>query len=168
MKTLSTPYRVVAALLSVTMFASIALPVLQHACAGPAPPSESSPAMHAVADAPMAMDHGAVSHEAMHPEHPPDGLDAASQSPRSEVSPLVPCPDVCPVGTCCTVESAPSEVPDFRLPVRTEMDANVLPLRPVDRVAVPVPDRTVHSPHRSESPPLSSVRLHVWTATFLK
>lgn len=171
---LPVPYRLVAALLSGTMLAGIALPVLQHACAGPASPPEASPAMHAVADAHGAVtahgavDHGAVKQEATHPEHQPDGPYAAPHAPQSEASPLLPCPDVCPMGTCCTVESAPAEVPDVRLPVRTELDTDVLALRPVNRVAVPVPDRTAHPPHRSESPPLSSVRLHVWTATFLK
>jgi hypothetical protein len=161
MNRLPLPYRLLSALLCVTLLAGVVLPAVQHACAMSMMEAEG----HEMAShSEMAPHHGAMHAPAQEAPSAHTGRDAEA-TPASEAA--FDCLDRCLDGDCCTLESAPADAPDLRLPLRAEAGSADLPIRTAERVAVPTPDRRTASPVPLDSPPLSSVRLHVWTATFL-
>jgi hypothetical protein len=77
------------------------------------------------------------------------------------------CEGDCTGVACCVSVSALTDRPDLRLPDRG-VSADVLRLRVVEPVSIPAPDRDDAVWGRAlDSDPVSSVRRHVWTATFL-
>ena len=139
MNRLGRTYQGLAALLSAVLLLGGVLPGLPGLCAEMASSSpQQAVAMHAEA--------GAESH-----------------APSSSYD----CEGECAGVTCCMSVSSFTETLDLRLPDRGAT-ADLARFRSVGTVSIPAPDRDdavwVEEP---ESDPISSVRLHVWTATFL-
>ena len=132
-------YRGMAVLLSAVLLLGGVLPGLQGLCAEmvSAAPQETV-AMHAEAEA---TGHAHASSHA--------------------------CEGECAGVTCCASISSFRDRLDLRLPDRGAA-ADLTRLRHVETVSIPAPDRYnsvwVEDP---DSDPISSVRRHVWTATFL-
>ena len=132
-------YRGMAVLLSAVLLLGGVLPGLQGLCAEMASAaSQQTVAMHAEA--------GATGH-----------AHASSHA----------CEGECAGITCCASISSFTDRLDLRLPDRGAA-ADLTWLRHVEAVSIPAPDRDnsvwVGDP---DSDPISSVRRHVWTATFL-
>ena len=127
-----------AALLSAVLLLGGVLPGLQGLCAERA--SAVSPGSVVHADA-AAMSHA---HDSSHE-----------------------CEGDCVGIACCASVPSFTETPDLRLPDRGAA-ADCARLRTVEDVSVPAPERDESEWVRDIEPGLlSSVRLHVWTATFL-
>lgn len=132
-------YRGMAALLSAVLLLGGILPGLQGLCAemASAAPQETV-AMHGEAEA------AGHAHASSHA-----------------------CEGECAGGTCCASISSFTDRLDLRLPDRGAA-TDLMRLRRVEPVSIPAPDRDnsvwVGDP---DSDPISSVRRHVWTATFL-
>lgn len=133
-------YRAMAVLLSAVLLLGGVLPGLQGLCAEMASeaPQQQTVVMHAEAEA---AGHG---HSSSHA-----------------------CEGECAGVTCCMSVSSFTDRLDLRLPDRG-VAADLTRLRHVEPVSIPAPDRDdavrVGDP---DSDPISSVRRHVWTATFL-
>ena len=132
-------YRGMAVLLSAVLLLGGVLPGLQGLCAEMASAaSQQTVVMHAEAEA---VGHG---HSSSHA-----------------------CEGECAGITCCASISSFTDRLDLRLPDRG-VAADLTRLRHVEPVSIPAPDRDdavrVGDP---DSDPISSVRRHVWTATFL-
>lgn len=160
-------HRWIAALLSVAMFAGILLPAVQRVCATPNFFGEA-----AVDVSPsFAAHHGTGSHDGPHGEASVSALDYdAEENPvRKAAPPSADCVDLCLDGCGCTVQSIPVDVPDLHQPERSAQDEDSLVLSTADHAAVPTLDRATRSTILGNAVPLFPVvRLHVWTATFLK
>jgi hypothetical protein len=77
------------------------------------------------------------------------------------------CEGDCTGVACCVSVSALTDRPDLRLPDRV-VSADLTGLRRGEPVSIPVPDRGDTVRVRAlDSDPVSAVRRHVWTATFL-
>jgi hypothetical protein len=77
------------------------------------------------------------------------------------------CEADCPGMTCCVSVSSFTDRMDLQLPDRGAT-ADLTRLRSVEDVPVPAPEDDPSTPVRGlDADALSSVRLHVWTATFL-
>jgi hypothetical protein len=149
----------VAALLSVVLLAGVLLPVLRHACTdADAPSAASATEAHAVAAPHTASDHaGSDATASSHNQHPAPADGSAHE-----------CDNPCAIGACCVLPSLLSEAPDLYRVDRTVQPADVLPRLTVEDRTRPWPDRTSWRPRSADSfSPPPSVRLHVWTATFL-
>jgi len=131
-------YRWMAVLMSAVLLLGGVLPGLQGLCAERASAPQQTVAMHAEAEA------AGHAHASSHA-----------------------CEGECAGVTCCASISSFTDRLDLRLPDRGAV-ADLLRLRHVEAVSIPAPDRDaavwVEDP---DSDPISSVRRHVWTATFL-
>jgi hypothetical protein len=138
MQSHSPAYRFGSVLLSAVLLLGGVLPGLQGLCAEMAASPQETVAMHAEAEA------AGHAHASSHT-----------------------CEGECVGVTCCASISSFTDRLDLRLPDRGA-PTDLARLRTVESVAVPVPDRDhpvwVGEP---DSDPISSVRRHVWTATFL-
>jgi hypothetical protein len=132
-------YRWLAALMSAVLLLGGVLPGLQGLCAEMASAaSQQTAALHAEAEA---VGHG---HSSSHA-----------------------CEGECAGLTCCASLSSYTDRLDLRLPDRGAT-ADLLRRRRVEPVVSPAPDRDNSVWVRDlDSDPVSSVRRHVWTATFL-
>lgn len=156
MRSYSSAYRTVAALLSVVLLAGSFLPALQHACAM----GEASSPSPASQEACVHLSDEAERHAGHH-----------------QTAPATPAPataDVRPAGTpapctglsCCTI-AEPSD--DALLARSLSTDLDHLASLPLHRRADAAFSRAVRSLKPFPSPYRfkPAVRLHVWTATFL-
>ena len=132
-------YRGMAVLMSAVLLMGGVLPGLQGLCAEMASAaSQQTVVMHAEAEA---VGHG---HSSSHA-----------------------CEGECAGITCCASISSFTDRLDLRLPDRG-VAADLTRLRHVESVSIPAPDRDdAVRDGDPDSDPISSVRRHVWTATFL-
>ena len=138
MNRLGRTYRGLAALLSAVLLLGGVLPGLQGLCAEMAASPPQAVAMHAEA-----------------------GTEGHAPSSSHD------CEGDCVGIACCASVSSFTETLDLRLPDRGAA-ADLAHLRVVEDISVPVPDRDNSGWVRAfDSDLVSSVRLHVWTATFL-